>query len=59
MPDSLREILDQAAKNGEVIRIVYHSGSQPGTVREIVPMEVTNTELRARWVTDSNSMATG
>jgi len=48
MPDSVREFLVRAAKNGEVIRIVYHGGSQPGTVREIIPIEVSETALRAR-----------
>jgi hypothetical protein len=48
MNESIRDVLAQAAKNGEVIRIVYHGGSQPGTVREIIPIEVTETALRAR-----------
>lgn len=48
MPDSVREFLVRAAKNGEVIRIVYHGGSQPGTAREIVPLEVMETKIRAR-----------
>ncbi len=46
--DPLREILARAARTGEVLRIVYHGGSQPGTVREIVPIDVTDTEMRAR-----------
>jgi len=47
MTESLPDILAHAARTGEVIRIVYHGGSQPGTVREIVPLAVTDTEMRA------------
>jgi NAD-dependent DNA ligase len=48
MADSLREILEAAARNGEVIRIVYHGGSQSGTAREVTPISVGEDRMRAR-----------
>jgi predicted DNA-binding transcriptional regulator YafY len=48
MTQSLREMLAEAANSGEAIRIVYHGGSQPGTVREISPVSVTDNEVSAR-----------
>lgn len=47
MTQSLRDMLAQAAGAGEAIRIVYHGGSQPGTVREISPISVTDVEVVA------------
>lgn len=40
MSDELRARLLEAAKAGEVLRVAYHGGSQPGAAREIVPMVV-------------------
>ena len=48
MSESVRETLKTAADTGEVIRIIYHGGSQPGTVREISPISVSDHELLAR-----------
>lgn len=42
------EKLKEAAKNGERVKIIYHGGSQPGAQREIAPIKVTETEIRAR-----------
>jgi len=39
--------LVEARKNGEVIRIAYHGGSQPGTAREISPMSISGDDLIA------------
>lgn len=47
---SLHQRLTAASRNGEVVRIVYRGGSQPGTLREIVPISVTNTDVVARDV---------
>jgi hypothetical protein len=47
MMRTIRDLLDHAARTGEVIRIVYHGGSQPGTVREVTPIVVTELEMRA------------
>jgi hypothetical protein len=48
MSDDLRARLIAAASAGEIVSIVYHGGSQPGTVREIVPIAIINEEIRAR-----------
>jgi len=34
------DILKEAAKDGEVIKIKYFGGSQPGTVREVIPRKI-------------------
>jgi hypothetical protein len=47
MTDSVRDVLEAAAGTGELIRIVYHGGSQPGSVREITPLTVSETETIA------------
>jgi len=47
MSGLLRHMLVEAANTGEVIRIIYHGGSQPGTVREIGPISVSASEVRA------------
>jgi hypothetical protein len=46
--DDVRRILLAAANAGEIIRVVYHRGSQPGTIREIAPIAVTDDEVTAR-----------
>jgi hypothetical protein len=48
MSDDLRARLLAAASAGEIVSIVYHRGSQPGTVREIVPIAISDEEVRAR-----------
>jgi len=50
MNDQVFEILSTSAKTGEVIRIIYNGGSQPGTIREIIPVAVTIREMTARDV---------
>ena len=47
MIDAARQVLERAAGTGEVIRIIYHGGSQPGSVREITAIAVTHTDLVA------------
>jgi len=44
---SLRDLLEAAAAAGESVRIIYHGGRQPGAVRAIRPLQVTDTEVRA------------
>ena len=46
--ESVRRVLTDAAKTGEVVRIVYRGGRQPGSIREIAPMTVSETEVLAR-----------
>jgi len=48
MSDDLRARLLAAATGGAIVRIVYHRGSQPGTVREIAPIEITSEDVKAR-----------
>jgi len=48
MTRSLRDTLEEACAHGEVVRIIYHGGSQPGTVRSISIIAVTELEVRAR-----------
>ena len=48
MGDDARVRLVAAAVAGEIIRVVYHRGSQPRTVREIAPIAVSDDEVRAR-----------
>ena len=50
MEDDIFEILSEAAKSGEIVSIIYHGGSQPGSVRDLYPIEVTIREVRAREV---------
>lgn len=47
MIQAVRQVLERAAGTGEVIRIAYHGGSQPGSIREITPIAVTDTDLVA------------
>ena len=42
------ELLQKASKTGEVIFVVYHGGSQPGTKRMISPISVSPTDVEAR-----------
>jgi len=47
MSDDLRNRLLAAASAGEIVRIVYHRGSQPGTLREIAPIAISDNEVKA------------
>jgi hypothetical protein len=46
--DRLQQLLAAAIGTGEVIRIVYHGGSRPGSVRDVRPLSVTPEALRAQ-----------
>jgi hypothetical protein len=48
MSNDLRARLHAAATCGEIVSIIYHRGSQPGAVRDIVPLAITDDEVRAR-----------
>jgi len=48
MSQSVRDLLAQACHTGEVIRIIYHGGSQPGSVREITAIKVSDSDVQAR-----------
>ncbi len=44
------EALCKAVESGEVLTVIYHGGSQPGTKRQLSPIKVTEREVRARDV---------
>lgn len=48
MVDKVREVLEEAIRTGEVVPIVYHGGSQPGSIREISPISVSSSSVQAR-----------
>ncbi|MFO7875462.1 MAG: hypothetical protein R6U55_02625 [Desulfovermiculus sp.] len=41
------EQISMAIDTGEVLRIQYHGGSQPGAIREIAPKSLKNGKVRA------------
>jgi hypothetical protein len=51
MGEILRARLLSAATAGAIVRVIYNQGSQPGTVREIVPLAIVGDELQARDLT--------
>ena len=42
------ERLREAAEAGEIIKVIYNAGSQPGASREIAPISISNGKVRAR-----------
>jgi hypothetical protein len=54
MEDKIK-ILQDAIGTGEVVKIRYHGGSQPGTVREIVPKKIDSEYLEAYCVSRSEN----
>jgi hypothetical protein len=50
---SVEERLLEAIESGEVLRVIYHGGSQPGSVREIAPINIKNGKLSARCFTSN------
>jgi hypothetical protein len=45
---TIEKRLQEAIDAGEVIKIIYQGGSQPGASREIAPISVTKDKVRAR-----------
>jgi hypothetical protein len=45
---ALRARLDAAAESGEILRIIYRGGSQPGSARDVCPIAISGELLRAR-----------
>jgi len=43
-----REKISEAIAGSEIIKIIYHGGSQPGTAREISPIKINGDKVRAR-----------
>ena len=52
-----KEKLQEAIGTGEILTIIYHGGSQPGSTREILPIKLTDNKVRARCYT-SNAVKT-
>lgn len=50
-------VLSEAKETGEVISIIYHGGSKPGTVRNIAVISISGDKYRARCY-DTNSVKT-
>lgn len=51
---TISEILQRAAATGELVSVIYHGGSQPGTVREIRPIRI---EADHVWAYDGGEQA--
>ena len=51
MCDEVQSLLKSSIGTGEVIGVVYHGGSQPGSYREIVPLQISDGKVRARCLT--------
>lgn len=49
--ETIKKILEDAIGTGEIITIIYHGGSEPGTSRMISPIKVDNGIVRARCLT--------
>ncbi|MBN2269702.1 MAG: hypothetical protein JXN61_03755 [Sedimentisphaerales bacterium] len=54
---SIHSILSEARNNGEILKIKYHGGSQPGTVRLISTISVSEDKVIARCL-NSNTVKT-
>ena len=51
--ETLRKILEEAIGTGELITIIYHGGSEPGSRRMISPIKVDDKIVRARCLTSN------
>ena len=50
MKNEIINTLKKASDSGEPVSIVYHGGTQPGTVRNIFPLNIALSEVKARDV---------
>ena len=50
---STEDRLRQAIESGEVLKVIYHGGSQPGSLREIAPISIKNGKVSARCYTSN------
>lgn len=44
---NIKKVLSEAIDTGEIITIIYNGGSQPGTKRQISPINISNSKVRA------------
>lgn len=51
MKEELISRLNETIGTGESLSVIYHGGSQPGSIRQLVPIKITSREVRAREVT--------
>ena len=47
------DTIQHAIETGEILNIIYHGGSQPGTAREIAPIAIKDDKVRARCLTSN------
>jgi hypothetical protein len=50
---TVKDQLEQAIGTGQLIGIIYHGGSQPGSYREIAPLQINGDKVRARCYTSN------
>ncbi len=50
---STEDRLREAIESGEVLKVIYRGGSQPGTLREIAPISIKNNKVSARCYTSN------
>jgi hypothetical protein len=50
---TVRDQLEQAIGTGQLIGIIYHGGSQPGSYREIAPLQINGDKVRSRCYTSN------
>lgn len=50
---STEDRLRKAIESGEVLKVIYHGGSQPGSLREIAPISINNGKVSARCYTSN------
>lgn len=52
---TVTETLAAAVNTGEILRIAYYGGSNPGSVREIYPIRVAGGQVMARCIEDGST----
>jgi len=50
---NIEELLEEAIGTGEVLKIKYYGGSSLGAIREIAPIQITGSKVRARCYTSN------
>lgn len=46
--DRIEQVLSEAIDTGEVVKVKYNGGSQPGLIRELSPITINGDDVRAR-----------
>lgn len=50
MDKDIIAILTEARETGEILKVKYFGGSQPGSIRQLSPIKISQTEIRAREI---------